>query len=90
MSTRVGYTGVPNATYRNHGTYEFINPQLATAVEKPPPRAGWLHEVEHDGYRTLLIVERRRVRAYTRNGFDWTERYSGIAKAAGELTAARR
>jgi ATP-dependent DNA ligase len=64
---------------------EFINPQLATAVEKPPPRAGWLHEVKHDGYRTLLIVERRRVRAYTRNGFDWTERYSGIAKAAGEF-----
>jgi bifunctional non-homologous end joining protein LigD len=64
---------------------EFINPQLATSVEKPPPRAGWLHEVKHDGYRTLLIIERRRVRAYTRNGFDWTERYSGIAKAAGEF-----
>src|SRR5246127_891721 len=64
---------------------EFINPQLATAVDRPPPRAGWIHEVKHDGYRTLLIIERRKARAYTRNGFDWTERYLGIAKAAAKL-----
>jgi len=56
---------------------EFIKPQLATSVDHPPPRAGWIHEVKHDGYRTLLIIERRKARAYTRNGFDWTERYSG-------------
>jgi bifunctional non-homologous end joining protein LigD len=49
---------------------EFINPQLATAVDHPPPRAGWIHEVKHDGYRTLLIIEHRKARAYTRNGFD--------------------
>ena len=49
---------------------EFINPQLATAVDHPPPRAGWIHEVKHDGYRTLLIIERSKARAYTRNGAD--------------------
>ena len=43
-------------------------------VDRPPPRAGWIHEVKHDGYRTLLVVERRKARAYTRNGFDWTKR----------------
>jgi bifunctional non-homologous end joining protein LigD len=64
---------------------EFINPQLATAVDHPPPRAGWIHEVKHDGYRTLLIIERRKARAYTRNGFDWTERYLGITRAAAKL-----
>jgi len=64
---------------------EFISPQLATAVDQPPPRAGWIHEVKHDGYRTLLIIERRKARAYTRNGFDWTERYSGITKGAAKL-----
>jgi bifunctional non-homologous end joining protein LigD len=63
----------------------FIKPQLATAVDHPPPRAGWIHEVKHDGYRTLLIIERRKVRAYTRNGFDWTERYPSITKAAAKL-----
>jgi len=64
---------------------EFIKPQLATAVDHPPPRAGWMHEVKHDGYRTLLIIERREARAYTRNGYDWTERYPAITKAAAKL-----
>ena len=64
---------------------EFINPQLATAVDHPPPRAGWIHEVKHDGYRTLLIIERRKARACTRNGFDWSERYAGITKGAAKL-----
>src|SRR6187455_1894251 len=64
---------------------EFIKPQLATAVDHPPPRAGWIHEVKHDGYRTLLIVERRKARAYTRNGFDWTDRYLTITEAASKL-----
>jgi bifunctional non-homologous end joining protein LigD len=43
------------------------------------------HEVKHDGYRPLLIVERRKAEAFTRNGFDWTDRYSGITKAAAHL-----
>jgi bifunctional non-homologous end joining protein LigD len=64
---------------------EFISPQLATAVSQPPPRAGWIHEVKHDGYRTILIIERGKARAYTRNGFDWTDRYPAIAKAAAKL-----
>jgi len=64
---------------------EFIEPQLATSVDHPTPRAGWIHEVKHDGYRTLLITGRRKARAFTRNGFDWTERYSSIANAAAKL-----
>jgi DNA ligase D-like protein (predicted ligase) len=64
---------------------EFISPQLATSVDHPPPRAGWIHEVKHDGYRTLLSVERGKARAYTRNGFDWTDRYPAITKAAAKL-----
>jgi len=64
---------------------DFIKPQLATAVDYPTPRAVWIHEVKHDGYRTVLIIERRKARAYTRNGFDWTERYPGPTKAAAKL-----
>jgi DNA ligase D-like protein (predicted ligase) len=64
---------------------EFIQPQLATAVDHPPPRAGWIHEVKHDGYRTILIVEGRKARTFTRNGFDWSDRYPGITKAAAKL-----
>ena len=63
---------------------EFIKPQLVTGVNHPPPRAGWIHEVKHNGYRTLLIIERRKARAYTRNGFDWSESYLGITKVAAK------
>ena len=31
--------------------------------------------IKHDGYRTQLIIERGEARAYTRNGFDLSERY---------------
>jgi bifunctional non-homologous end joining protein LigD len=65
---------------------EFIEPQLATSVGHPPPRGGWIHEIKHDGYRTLLIIERRKARAYTRNGFDWSKRYAPVGD---ELSSAR-
>ena len=67
---------------------EFVRPQLSTAVDHPPPRAGWIHEVKHDGYRTLLVIERRKARSYTRNDFDWTDRYPSITKAAARLGTA--
>jgi hypothetical protein len=60
---------------------EFLKPQLATAVDHPPPRAGWIHEVKHDGYRTLLIIEHHKTRAYTRNGYD---AYPGVVVRDGD------
>ena len=41
--------------------------------------------MKHDGYRTLLAVHRGSVVAYTRNGFDWTDRYPRIVEAAAKL-----
>ena len=62
----------------------FIEPQLPSLVEQPPEEE-WVHEVKHDGYRTLLAVQRGKVVAYTRKGYDWTDRYRGIAAAAARL-----
>ena len=63
----------------------FIEPQLPSLVDQPPEGAKWIYEVKHDGYRTLLAVQRGSVVAYTRNGFDWTDRYPRIVEAAGRL-----
>jgi bifunctional non-homologous end joining protein LigD len=63
----------------------FIEPQLPTLTEQPPDGSDWIHEIKHDGYRTLLIIERGAARAYTRNGFDWSDRYHGIIAAAAGL-----
>ena len=39
-----------------------------------PGRAGF-HEIKYDGYRTLIVIDRGQVRAFTRNGNDWTRAY---------------
>ena len=41
----------------------FIAPQLPSLTDQPPEGAGWIHEVKHDGYRTLLVIERGKARA---------------------------
>ena len=43
----------------------------------PPEGDGWIYEIKHDGYRTIVMVEDGRACAFTRNGHDWTERSSG-------------
>ena len=42
----------------------FIPPQLPSLTDQPPERADWIHEVKHEGYRTMLLVERGRLRPY--------------------------
>jgi ATP-dependent DNA ligase len=56
-------------------------------VEQPPERSDWVHEVKHDGYRTQRIVQTGRAKAFTRRGFDWSEKYRPIVAAAAELPA---
>jgi DNA ligase D-like protein (predicted ligase) len=63
----------------------FIPPQLPSLTDQPPEGAHWIHEVKHDGYRTMLVAERGNARAYTRNGHDWSDRYPGIIAAARKL-----
>jgi bifunctional non-homologous end joining protein LigD len=54
-------------------------------TDQPPEGADWIHEIKHDGYRTMLTVERGTARAYTRNGHDWSDRYAGIIASARKL-----
>jgi bifunctional non-homologous end joining protein LigD len=64
---------------------KFVPFQLPTLVERAPHGTGWIHEIKFDGYRTQLVIEKGVVRAYTRNGYDWTERYGTIVEAAERL-----
>jgi bifunctional non-homologous end joining protein LigD len=66
---------------------KFIPPMLPTLAEEPPRGADWLHEIKHDGYRTQLAIENGTARAYTRRGFDWTDKYQPIVQAAAKLPA---
>jgi bifunctional non-homologous end joining protein LigD len=59
----------------------FIKPQLATLKSKAPVGPQWLHEIKFDGYRVQAHINAGRKKVYTRNGLDWTKRFSVIAGA---------
>lgn len=47
--------------------------------------AGWIHEIKHDGFRMMVRRNGVGIRLFTRNGYDWTDRYP--LKAAHALRA---
>ncbi|MDX8458026.1 DNA ligase [Mesorhizobium humile] len=65
----------------NGGRLEFIPPQLASRVQQPPQDEGWVHEIDFDGYRTQVIIDKGGIRLYSKNGRDWTAKYWAIALA---------
>jgi DNA ligase D-like protein (predicted ligase) len=71
--------------FRASTRLSFIEPQLATSVDVPPEGPHWIHEIKHDGYRCQVLLERGQARVLTRNGYDWTDRYRSIARAASRL-----
>lgn len=64
---------------------EFVSPQLATLVDKPPSGNEWLHELKFDGYRLLGHLQDGTVRFWTRNQNDWTAKFRALGKALQEL-----
>jgi len=59
----------------------FIKPQLATLKTKAPKGDLWLHEIKYDGYRIQVHLNRGRKKVFTRNGLDWSKRFTEIAGA---------
>src|SRR5262249_4676186 len=58
---------------------------LPSLVLEPPKGEHWIHEIKHDGYRTLLVIDNGEARAFTRSGLDWSPDYRPIVEAAGKL-----
>jgi len=71
--------------FRVTNRLRFIEPQLPSLVEQPPEGKHWIHEIKHDGYRSQLVIERDQVRVFNRNGYDWSDRYPSIVRAAAKL-----
>jgi bifunctional non-homologous end joining protein LigD len=65
----------------------FVEPCIPTLADKPPSGPGWVHEIKHDGYRLIVRRDGETVRLFTRRGYDWTDRYRGIAVTASKLRA---
>ena len=63
----------------------FIQPCLPILGATPPKGPGWLHQPKWDGYRCILVKDGQRVRLFSKNGTDWTDRLSSLAVAFAEL-----
>jgi bifunctional non-homologous end joining protein LigD len=65
----------------------FIEPALATSVDKVPNGERWLHEIKFDGYRVQVHLRDAAVKVSTRRGNDWTNRFRKIAADAWHVNA---
>ncbi|SEF00201.1 bifunctional non-homologous end joining protein LigD [Rhizobiales bacterium GAS188] len=63
----------------------WIEPCQPVLVKTPPAGPDWLHEIKHDGYRAISVVDRGAVKIFTRRGHDWADRMSGIREALASL-----
>jgi hypothetical protein len=68
----------------------FIPPQLPSLSDQPPEGANWIHEVKHDGYRTMSRHRAWHALAYTRNGHDWSDRYPALLLRHASCHAGRQ
>src|SRR5262249_16036147 len=63
----------------------FIHPCQPIVAKQPPTGPGWAHELKHDGYRLQIHVRDGRVRLFTMNGADWSDRYPRIVEEAPRI-----
>lgn len=73
---------------RQYGTApmpDFIEPQLAKLVSKPPRGADWIHEIKFDGYRIQGRVQNGQCSLRSRNAFDYSQKFREIASACAGL-----
>ena len=73
--TKIKETNVP----------DFIEPELAKLVERPPSGDDWAHEAKLDGYRMQLRVAGNEATLKTRKGLDWTDKFQPIAALAAKF-----
>ncbi len=64
---------------------DFIEPQLAKSLEKPPAGSGWAHEIKFDGYRMQLRTVGGKASLLSRSGLDWSAKFPEIVASGAGL-----
>ena len=65
----------------------FVSPQLARVVPSVPSGRDWIHEIKLDGYRLIAVKASGKLRLFTRNELDWTDRFKNLAAELGRLSS---
>src|SRR3954469_3139188 len=63
----------------------FVEPMLATPVQRVPTGSEWQFEVKHDGYRMIARAENGKARIWSRWGLNWTASFPSVAESLRSL-----
>jgi bifunctional non-homologous end joining protein LigD len=63
----------------------FIEPCLPTLARTVPDGPRWAFEIKHDGFRFIARRDGDRVRVFSRNAMDWTDKVPAIVEALAAL-----
>jgi bifunctional non-homologous end joining protein LigD len=64
---------------------DFIDPQLAMSLDKPPAGPDWAHEIKFDGYRMQLRTVGGKAILISRKGLDWSSKFPEVVRAGAGL-----
>jgi len=64
-----------------------VKPMLATLVDEPFDKAGWLFEIKWDGYRAIGVKDGKSIKLASRNLQPFEDKYPEIAEALKDLPA---
>jgi ATP-dependent DNA ligase len=62
-----------------------LSPCLPRPAKQPPAGPRWIHEIKHDGFRILARRDANGVRLFTRNGYNFADRFPMIVAALKNL-----
>ncbi len=65
----------------------FVEPALASSIEKVPSGGRWIHEIKFDGYRVQVHLANQAITIFTRRGHDWTKRFRKAADDVWHIRA---
>lgn len=75
----------PSARGKRDPMPDFVEPQLAKLVDRPPQGSDWVHEIKFDGYRMQMRVEGGKAKLLTRKGLDWSAKFPALIVAGARL-----
>ena len=61
------------------------NAQLATLSLEIPKSKDWLFEIKYDGYRILSFLQNGKTKLVTRNGQDYTKKFTNISDSLNKI-----
>jgi bifunctional non-homologous end joining protein LigD len=77
--------GTKSVRGKKSGSAQGVRPMLATLVDEPFDRPGWIFEPKWDGYRAIAEVTKKGVLLYSRNHNSFQERFEPVVRSLAKL-----